>query len=559
MQIQSPLKRWLSGTVGFALSAAVTLVAIVVVVRSVDGDLVGRAIDQARQSPGSVLLAVVAFALAFVMRAVAWRLVLPGLAFGQGLSAIHVALGANHVLPLRLGEPLRVISVVRRTKIDAGVATASTVTLRAADVLSMAAIGLAVAPSLFVDLVGPFGWILLIVVIAVAVYGWRWISRVARSRPDVRLPGPATFALAGLAWCAESVVIWQAARWVGLDLGWRDALLITTVAVAAQIAAIAPGGFGTYEAAAVAAFVALGYEAEPALVAALGAHAVKTAYSLVGGLVAVFLPSPGFLGRFRLRTQAGGGEDGGGEDGVGEGGGGEGLGPPRVDPDAPVVLFMPAYNEEASVAACVRRAPAEVLGHPVEVVVVDDGSSDATAERAAAVGADVLSMGCNQGLGAAVRRGLLEGGDRGAVVVAFCDADGEYPPEELARLVAPILDGEADYVTGSRFLGRIEHMRPHRRFGNIVLTMLLSVVARKRITDGQTGYRAFSAQAAAQAEIIHDFNYAQVLTLDLLAKGFRLSEVPISYHFRTQGESFIKLGPYLRSVVPAVYRELNAG
>ena len=86
----------------------------------------------------------------------------------------------------------------------------------------------------------------------------------------------------------------------------------------------------------------------------------------------------------------------------------------------------------------------------------------------------------------------------------------------------------------------------------------VAVIARRRITDGQTGYRAFSPAAAARAEVIHDFNYAQVITLDLLAKGYRYLEVPISYHFRTTGESFIKLGPYLRKVVPAVYRELNA-
>ena len=124
-------------------------------------------------------------------------------------------------------------------------------------------------------------------------------------------------------------------------------------------------------------------------------------------------------------------------------------------------------------------------------------------------------------------------------------------------MVEPVLDGRADYVTGSRFLGHIEHMRPHRRIGNLVLTRLLSLVARRRISDGQTGYRALSPAAASSAEIIHDFNYAQVLTLDLLAKGFRHIEVPISYRFRTTGHSFVKLGPYLRRVVPAVYREIN--
>ena len=222
------------------------------------------------------------------------------------------------------------------------------------------------------------------------------------------------------------------------------------------------------------------------------------------------------------------------------------------------MLFMPAHNEEESVGTCVRRTPASVLGRPVLVLVVDDGSTDATAERARAAGAAVISLPENRGLGAAVRVGLVAAAEQGAAAVAFCDADGEYPPEEMEALVAPILAGEADYVAGSRFLGRIHHMRPHRRLGNIFLTRALSIVARHRITDGQTGYRAFSSRAAADAEIIHDYNYAQVLTLDLLAKGYRYAEVPISYRFRTAGRSFVKLGPYLRKVVPAVYRELNA-
>ena len=219
---------------------------------------------------------------------------------------------------------------------------------------------------------------------------------------------------------------------------------------------------------------------------------------------------------------------------------------------------MPAYNEEEAVSECIERVPPRVLDRPVEVLIVDDGSVDSTVDRARKSGAQVVELGQNQGRGAAVRTGLEIGVERNAAAVVFCDADGEYPPEELANMVAPILDGEADYVVGSRFLGRIDHMRPHRRFGNHVLTRALQVVARQKISDGQSGYRALSLDAARNAEIIHDFNYAQVLTLDLMAKGFRYREVPISYHFRTTGESFIKLGRYLRNVVPAVYKEINA-
>ena len=118
--------------------------------------------------------------------------------------------------------------------------------------------------------------------------------------------------------------------------------------------------------------------------------------------------------------------------------------PPGHGPAAgpgPVVLFLPAHDEEATVAAVVARVPELVLGRRVECLVVDDGSGDRTAELAAAAGATVLSVAANRGLGAAVRLGLAAAVERGAAAVAFCDADREYDPAELERLVAPILEG----------------------------------------------------------------------------------------------------------------------
>jgi glycosyltransferase involved in cell wall biosynthesis len=228
----------------------------------------------------------------------------------------------------------------------------------------------------------------------------------------------------------------------------------------------------------------------------------------------------------------------------------------------PVVLFLPARNEADAVAAVIERIPHQVLGHPVRCLVIDDGSTDATAAVATAAGAEVLSHAVGLGLGAAVRTGFAAALERGAVAVAFCDADGEYDPAELERLVAPVLAGTADYVVGSRFAGLPRRMLPHRWAGNRVLSWWVRGIARRRfgvvgLTDGQSGYRVLSPAAAADAEIIHDFNYAQVLTFDLLAKGHRYLEVPISYRFRTTGRSFIKLVPYLRQVVPAVRAELR--
>lgn len=528
----------LSALAGIGLALGV--VATVVMVRAVDGAAFADAAGQAGREPVGVALALGAFGAAFVLRAIAWQRVLPGIGFGQSLAGIHVALGANHLLPFRLGEPLRVLSAVRRAPVGFEAAAASTVTLRAGDMVAVVLLGLLAAPTAFLGLIGWVAWAIFAALGVVAVLGWRWLRAVARHRADVVMPGPLVMGLTVVAWLAESVLVWQVAHWAGLSLSWPEALVVTTAAVAAQVAAIAPGGLGTYEAAAVAAYVALGYEPDTALVAALGAHALKTVYSVVAGGIAVFVPGPSLIGRLRLRRATEARE----------------ASPPP--PDAPVLLFMPAFDEEAAVGACVRRAPAMVRGRVVQTLVVDDGSSDATVARAQEAGAEVIELGTNRGLGAAVRVGLAEGVRRGAAAVVFCDADGEYPPEELEMVVAPILEGRADYVTGSRFLGRIDHMRPHRRLGNVVLTRLLSLIARRRISDGQTGYRGLSLAAASHAEIIHDFNYAQVLTLDLLAKGFRHVEVPISYHFRTTGDSFIRLGPYLRTVVPAVYREVNA-
>jgi glycosyltransferase involved in cell wall biosynthesis len=189
----------------------------------------------------------------------------------------------------------------------------------------------------------------------------------------------------------------------------------------------------------------------------------------------------------------------------------------------------------------------------VETIVIDDGSTDRTAELALGAGATVVHTG-GIGLGGAVRAGLRAAVARGADAVVFCDADGEYDPAELPSLVAPILDGRADYVVGSRFGGRIHHMHPQRRFGNQVLTRAVRLLSGQPVTDGQSGFRALSRQAAAAADIAHDYNYAQVLTLELVQKGFRYAEVPITYRFRTSGRSFVRLPTYLRHVMPAVAR-----
>lgn len=529
-------------TVRLVVGVAVLALAVGYLVQVVDSRALGEVARAVIADPLGLTAALACYAAAFALRSWAWRATLPGLGFGQSWAALHVSLLGNHVLPLRLGEVLRVTSVLRRTPLAPQPVIASAVTLRAADLLGVLALAVLAVPGLVTGLVGRWWWVAGVAVAVVAVLGAGWSWWLARGGAAVRLPTLSVGVSVLLAWALESVVILQVARLAGHPLGPAEAVAVTAVTIAVQAVAVTPGGLGTYEAAATAALVALGVPAGPAFAIALTTHAVKTGYALLLGTVALLVPEPTYWGRLRLPRRL----------------------PTRpsrapVSADAPVVAFLPVHNEEATVGAVVAGLPQWVGEHPVIVLVVDDGSADASAQRAAAAGAVVLSQPRNLGLGAAVRRGLGAAVSHRPAAVLYLDADGEYRPADAAAVLEPVLTGAADYVVGSRFAGQIERMLPHRRLGNRVLTGWVRWLTRRRdITDGQSGYRAFSPEAAADAEIVHDYNYAQVLTLDLLAKGYRYTEVPISYSFRDSGTSFVRLGRYLRKVVPAVHRELNA-
>ncbi len=225
-----------------------------------------------------------------------------------------------------------------------------------------------------------------------------------------------------------------------------------------------------------------------------------------------------------------------------------------------LAVFVPAKDEEATIGQLLDRlACVRVHGCKLFAIVVDDGSTDRTAQLAGGRGALVVRHLENGGLGAAVRTGLRTAVESGADLVAYLDADLEYSPEDIPRLVEPVLAGRVDYVLGSRFLGGsrgVRGMRLYRRVGNLFFTLLLVLLTRRWMTDGQTGMRAFSREAASRAEIVHDYNYAQVLTLDLLRKGFPFEEVPVRYAPREHGRSFVSWR-YPLKVLPAIWRELR--
>jgi len=193
--------------------------------------------------------------------------------------------------------------------------------------------------------------------------------------------------------------------------------------------------------------------------------------------------------------------------------------------DGAVAVVIPAYQAAATIAAVlaasVRALPSAAL------YVVDDGSRDGTGEGGRGNGATVLVHPRNLGKGAALRTGIDRALADGAAIVVTLDADGQHPPEEIPRLVAPIAAGEADLVLGAR--ARTRAMPLDRRCTNWLSATLASRIAGRAVPDAQTGFRALARQAAElvrPSEVRYDFEAA--FLLEALARGLRVRSVPIA-------------------------------
>jgi glycosyltransferase involved in cell wall biosynthesis len=232
---------------------------------------------------------------------------------------------------------------------------------------------------------------------------------------------------------------------------------------------------------------------------------------------------------------------------------------------APLAVVIPAYNEEPTVASVLAEIPAAAAGLRIETIVVVDGASDATASRAAAAGALVCDVPVNRGQGAALRLGYWLARARGARVIATIDADGQYEPEELARVVRPILDGRADFVSGSRRLGAELTTDRVRHLGVIVFGALISVLVRHRVTDPACGIRAMRAELITAVTLEQPQYQASELMISAALNGFRLAEVPITMRDRGVHATSTKKGGnfgygvrFARAAIHTWWRDRNA-
>lgn len=229
-----------------------------------------------------------------------------------------------------------------------------------------------------------------------------------------------------------------------------------------------------------------------------------------------------------------------------------------------LVVVIPCLNEAATISDVIARIPASVPGvSDIRVVVVDDGSTDQSAKLAEDAGAVVVSNGSNRGLGYTFRHGLHKALELGADIVVNMDGDGQFDPQDIRRLVAPIVAGTADFVTASRFKDSqlIPDMPPVKLWGNRFMSRMISTMLGERFYDVSCGFRAYSREAALRLHLWGKFTYTQESFLDLAVKDMRITEVPVRVlGVRPVGESRIasnlwKYGVQTANIIFRSYRD----
>lgn len=196
-----------------------------------------------------------------------------------------------------------------------------------------------------------------------------------------------------------------------------------------------------------------------------------------------------------------------------------------------LVVIIPACNEERTVGEVVRGVPAELGGiDECEVIVIDDGSTDRTAEVAREAGARVVSHKGNRGVGAAFHTGLEEALRGGADIIVNVDGDGQFDPSNMNRLIEPIVESGYGFVTCTRFgePGKEPDMPVLKRWGNYMMARLVNWIIRDgKFTDVSCGFRAYSRKTALKLTLFGEFTYTQETFIDLASKDVRMTEVSL--------------------------------
>jgi glycosyltransferase involved in cell wall biosynthesis len=229
-----------------------------------------------------------------------------------------------------------------------------------------------------------------------------------------------------------------------------------------------------------------------------------------------------------------------------------------------VVVIMPALNEAATIADVIARVPRSFRGvASVEIVVVDDGSTDDTATLAREAGAHVVSHRDNLGVGAAFATGIDAALRLAADVIVNMDSDGQFNPEDIPALVRPIIDNGYGFVTCTRFgnPAYVPEMPWVKKWGNRMMCRLVNwIIWGSRFTDVSCGFRAYSRDTALRLNLFGDFTYTQESFIDLASKNVRMTEVPLMVRgMRQHGKSRVasNLRKYAAETLPIIVRAMR--
>jgi hypothetical protein len=209
-----------------------------------------------------------------------------------------------------------------------------------------------------------------------------------------------------------------------------------------------------------------------------------------------------------------------------------------------VLVCVPAFDEADNLPDVLAAIPPTVAGMQTHILVIDDGSRDATRAVAAARGAHVVSHPVNSGQGAALQTGYLVAERVGVDVVVTLDADGQHDPAEIERLVGPIVRDEADFVVGSRRMGSQQSESRARDAGISIYTRLINLLGGTEVSDVANGYRAIRASRLAEIAFTEDQFHNPELLLGAARAGLRVVDVPVTIRRRASGQS--KKGTSLR-------------
>jgi glycosyltransferase involved in cell wall biosynthesis len=208
-----------------------------------------------------------------------------------------------------------------------------------------------------------------------------------------------------------------------------------------------------------------------------------------------------------------------------------------ADSLTPLVVVIAGLNEEESIGAVIDEVPARIADLAARVLVIDDGSTDKTSTVSEEHGALVCTLAQNCGHGTALRAGYRLAREGGARYIATLDADGQWDPADLPAMVQLLEQGKADFVVGSRQLGRTENTDAVRNLGVRYFSALISALTRTRITDSSSGLRAMRVEVTSQVRQTQPQYQTSELLIGAIFQGFRVAEVPTVMRVRSAGES----------------------